>query len=149
MKISSVLFLPALFFLAFIFLRPRPTQPLKLVAPNCDTPGGIDIWRILAPELELSKGNASQEVLLLRGWLNLGPCEVSFRRRLVFLLFCLFLRCHEDSSVNDFPLHKILRQDECSVNRIVQQSEEFSLSAGGRRFVDRPSLRTNPVHCAS
>ena len=78
-----------------------------------------------------------------------GGCEVSSRRRLMFLLFCLLFRCHEGSSVNDFPLqrfsttgpctlknqpyllygmvlyHKILRQCEQSVNRILQFGVEF------------------------
>src|ERR1700678_293535 len=48
------------------------------------------------------KGNAPQEVLLLRGWLKFSACAKTSRKKLVFLLFCLLLRCHEGSSLNDF-----------------------------------------------
>src|ERR1700733_5549229 len=78
-----------------------------------------------------------------------GGCEVSSRRRLMFLLFCLLFRCHEGSSVNDFPLQrfsttgpctlknqpyllygmvlypKILRQYDQSVNTILQFCPDF------------------------
>src|ERR1700689_3168294 len=71
------------------------------------------------------------------------------RRRLMFLLFCLLFRCHEGSSVNDFPLQrfsttgpctlknqpyllygmvlypKILRQYDQSVNTILQFCPDF------------------------
>jgi hypothetical protein len=51
----------------------------------------------------LSRGASPERLVKI-----LAPCEVSFRRRLVFLLFfCLLLRCHEGSSVNDFPLQRI------------------------------------------
>ncbi len=33
--------------------------------------------------------------------------EISSRGRLVFLLFCLLLRCHEGASVSDFPLQGV------------------------------------------
>src|SRR6202034_222229 len=78
-----------------------------------------------------------------------GGCEVSSRRRLMCLLFCLLFRCHEGSSVNDFPLQrfsttgpctlknqpyllygmvlypKILRQYDQSVNTILQFCPDF------------------------
>src|ERR1700728_983572 len=75
MKISSDLFLPALFFLGLMH-APR----LKaLASDHCATlerfakenfEGGV---QQLAISNSAPKGNASQEVLLLRGWVNSWP----------------------------------------------------------------------------
>src|ERR1700678_4553651 len=56
----------------------------------------------------MCKRETSGKVLLPGGCLKTWPLrEASRRRLLVFLLFCLLLRCHEGSSVNDFPLQRV------------------------------------------
>ncbi len=137
MKISSVLFFAALFVvLGLIFFA--PVRPWRAEYCDTHWSSAWRILRVriaigtrngnLAisprghqhpPDTNFRRANCSLLIALKRKRLsrgaslerlveNLGPCEVSFRRRLMFLLFCLLFRCHEGSSVSDFSLAKVL-----------------------------------------
>ena len=155
MKISSVLFFAALFVvLGLIFFA--PVRPWRAEYCDTHWSSAWRILRVsiaigtrngnLAisprghqhpPDTNFRRANCSLLIALKRKRLsrgaslerlveNLGPCEVSFRRRLMFLLFCLLFRCHEGSSVSDFSLAKVLstgpnyeRHPSCGAGSIV------------------------------
>src|SRR5580692_6774295 len=103
MKISSVRFLPA-FFLALMFFA-------IMLTVTFETEGFTIVTHLEDSTLRISgsaKGNASQEVLLLRGWLKSWPVRsIASQTASASSFFCFLLRCHEGSSVSDFPLQTI------------------------------------------
>src|ERR1700722_14741970 len=136
MKISSVLFFAALFVvLGLIFFAPvRPWRAeycdthwssawrilqVRIVIGSSNGNLAISPRPSASAGYQFRRANCSLLIALKRKRLsrgaslerlveNLGPCEVSFRRRLMFLLFCLLFRCHEGSSMSDFSLAKVL-----------------------------------------
>src|ERR1700684_3955254 len=88
----------------------------------------------------------------------------------MFLLFCLLLRCHEGSSVNDFPLSKPVkgpiakRHPTCGTGGVLNTRYCGTMNVVSTEFCSerknyRGGLTTNdqrlapplalPVHCAS
>src|SRR5277367_3173180 len=89
----------------------------------------------------------------------------------MFLLFCLLLRCHEGSSVNNFPLCKgrqrrpvAKRHPTCGTSSVLNtrycgsmNTVSTELCSEQKNFLcaqvglidDRHRPATNPVHCAS
>src|SRR5258708_13733144 len=96
MNISPPMALLALLCFALISFKTR-------VAPAyCDTSDGAVIAKSVAAGRKrnsLSRGASPERPVKFLGFARRGLAE-----RLMFLLFCFFLRCHEDSSAERFSL---------------------------------------------
>src|SRR6266851_6012505 len=99
MNISPPMALPALLFFALISVKTR-------VAPAyCDTSDGAVMAKFVdagRKRNSLSRGASPERPVKFLGF---ARCRLA--GRLMFLLFCFFLGCHEDSSGERFSLGNV------------------------------------------
>jgi hypothetical protein len=87
--------------LAFLFFM-LITGKTRVGPAYCDTSDGAVMAKSVAAGRKgnsLSRGASPERPVKFLGFARRGPAG-----RLVFLLFCFFLRCHEDSSAERFSL---------------------------------------------